>query len=114
MNAQPWKAPEEVMVVVEPGVCGFQCIIRAKRIENRRVHIGITGSGCKSVNQMAALLEDILLRDLFAPPSRNPVFLSAEKAGCHPSCPIPVGVLKAAECAMEMALARPASIRFER
>jgi len=107
-------APEEVTVVVEPGVCGFQCIIRAKRIDNRRVHIAITGSGCKSVNRMAAFLEDILLRDLFAPPSRNPVFLSAENAGCHPSCPIPVGVLKAAETAMGMALARPASIRFER
>ena len=113
MNIRSGKAPEEVMVVVEPGVCGFQCIVRAKRIEKRRVHIGITGCGCKSVNQMATFLKDILLRDLFAPPSRNPVFLSAEKAGCHPSCPVPVGVLKAAECAMELALARPASIRFE-
>ena len=114
MNVQPGKAPEEVTVVVEPGVCGFQCIIRAKRIENRRVRIEITGSGCKSVNQMATFLEDILLRDLFAPPSRNPVFLSAERAGCHPSCPVPIGVLKAADFAMEMALARPVSIRFER
>jgi Family of unknown function (DUF6951) len=114
LNALAGKVIEEVRVTVEPGVCGFQCTILAKRIDNRRVRIGITGSGCKSVNQMATFLEDILLRDLFAPPSRNPVFLSAERARCHPSCPVPVGVLKAAECAMEMALARPAYIRFER
>lgn len=113
MNALAGKVPEEVRVTVEPGVCGFQCTLRAKRIKKQRIHIEITGSDCKNVNQMATLLEDMLLRDIFAPPSRNPVFLSAEKAGCHPSCPIPVGVLKAAECAMEMALARSVSIRFE-
>lgn len=114
MDKRSDREDEEVRVVVEPGVCGFQCIVRAKRVENRRVRIGITSSGCKSIIQMAGLLEDILLRDLFSPPSRNPVFRSAERAGCHPSCPVPVGVLKAAECAMRMALARPASILFER
>jgi hypothetical protein len=105
---------QEIHLILDPGVCGFQCIIRAKSIERRKVHIEITGSECDSVKQLTALLEDIPLRDLFAPISRNPVFLAAERAGCHPSCPVPVGVLKAAECAMEMALPRPVSIRFDR
>jgi hypothetical protein len=113
LNARPGNAPEEVLAVVEPGICGFRCTIRAERIENRRVHIVIAGSECKSVNQIATFMGDILLRDLFAPPSRNPIVLAAERAGCHPSCPVPLGVLKAAECAMGMALARPVSIRFE-
>ena len=47
------------------------------------------------------------------PVTRNPVFLSAEHAGCHPSCPIPVAILKAAEVAMEMALPREVRIKFE-
>jgi hypothetical protein len=113
METQPQKEKQEIHLILDPGVCGFQCIIRARSIERRKVHIEITGSECNSVKQLTALLGDIVLRDLFAPISRNPVFLLAEKAGCHPSCPVPVGVLKAAECAMEMALARPVSIRFE-
>jgi len=114
LNAHTEKLSEEVRVVVEPGVCGFSCTITARKREKHKVQIEIKGSECKSVNQMATLPLDVVLRDLFAPASRNPVFLAAERAGCHPSCPVPVGVLKAAECAMEMALARPVSIRFER
>jgi hypothetical protein len=113
METRPQKETQEIHLILDPGVCGFKCTIWAKRIERRKVHIEVTGSECESVKQLTALLEDLLLRDLFAPMSRNPVFLLAEKAGCHPSCPVPVGVLKAAEVAMEMALARPVSIRFE-
>ncbi len=45
--------------------------------------------------------------------TRNPVYLAAEQSNCHPSCPVPAAVLKAAEVAMEMALPRDAMIRFE-
>ena len=113
METRSQKEKQEIHLILDPGVCGFQCIIRAKSIEKRKVHVEISGSECQSVKQLTALLGDILLGDLFAPISRNPVFLLAERAGCHPSCPVPVGVLKAAECAMEMALARAVSIRFE-
>ena len=47
------------------------------------------------------------------PATRNPVYLAAQKSGCHPSCPIPAAVLKVAEVSLEMALPRNASIRFE-
>ncbi len=47
------------------------------------------------------------------PTTRNPVYLAADHAGCHPSCPVPPAVLKAAEVALEMALAHDATIRFE-
>jgi hypothetical protein len=58
-------------------------------------------------------VEKITMKQLFAPVTRNPVFLSAQKAGCHPSCPIPVAILKAVEVAMDMALPRDAVIKFE-
>ncbi len=113
MEPRPNNKEQEAHLILDPGICGFKCIIRAKTIERQKVRIEITGSECLSVKQLTALLGDILLRDLFAPISRNPVFLMAQKAGCHPSCPVPVGVLKAAECAMEMALPRSVSMRFE-
>jgi hypothetical protein len=45
--------------------------------------------------------------------SRNPIFVSAERARCHASCVIPVAVAKAAEVALEMALPRDVTITFE-
>ena len=45
--------------------------------------------------------------------SRNPVYLTAEKSGCHTSCVIPAAVLKAVEVAMGMALPREVRITFE-
>ena len=53
------------------------------------------------------------LKELFMPVTRNPVYIAAEQSGCHPSCPIPAAALKAVEVAMEMALPRDVSIRFE-
>ncbi len=47
------------------------------------------------------------------PVTRNPVYLAAQKSGCHASCPIPMAVLKTAEVAMEMALPREVILQFE-
>jgi hypothetical protein len=46
--------------------------------------------------------------------TKNPVYVSAQQAGCHSSCPVPVAVLKAVEVAMEMALPRDVRIKFEK
>jgi hypothetical protein len=80
MQTRPQKEKQEIRLILDPGVCGFQCMIRAKSLEGRKVCIEITGSECPSVKQLTALLGDLLLRDLFAPISRNPVFLLAEVA----------------------------------
>jgi hypothetical protein len=100
-------------VTVGPGVCGFQCVIEAERAEDRKVSLKITGSECEHIQHLSELLEDITLRDLFAPLSKNPVFIAAERTGCHPSCPVPVAILKAVEVAMGMALPREVRIRFK-
>jgi hypothetical protein len=85
LNALAGKVPEEVRVTVEPGVCGFQCTLRAKRIEKQRIHIEITGSDCKNVNQMATLLEDMLL-GTFAPQAEIRFsFRQKRQAVIHPA-----------------------------
>jgi len=75
--------------------------------------MAVSESDCQQIRRFSERLQQLSLRDVFAPISRNPVYQAAEKTGCHPSCPIPPAVLKAAEVALEMALPRDAAIRFK-
>jgi hypothetical protein len=102
-----------IRVTAEPGICGFPCVIEARRTGRYTVSIKIKGSECKHGQLLSGIVKKMTMKELFAPVTRNPVFLSAQRAGCHPSCPIPVAILKAVEVAMEMALPRDAVIRFE-
>jgi hypothetical protein len=79
----------------------------------RMVSLKITESDCKQIQRLAKRLGKISMPQLFTPVSRNPVYLAAEKSGCHTSCVIPAAVLKAVEAAMGMALPREVRITFE-
>ena len=103
----------DTCVSVNAGICGFNCRIKAWKIDKRAVGLEISESECQQILQFSELLSKLTLKGLFMPVTRNPVYLTAEQSGCHPSCPIPAAVLKAAEVAMEMALPRDAFIRFE-
>ncbi len=100
-------------VTVNPGICGFPCSIKARKKDPRMVALEITESNCKKIQKLSERLAEISLYDIFAPISRNPVYISAEKSGCHLSCVVPVAVIKAAEVAMEMALPSEVHIKFE-
>lgn len=113
MAGQSQSGSKTVRVTAEPGICGFPCVIEARRTGRYTVSVKIEGSDCKHGQRLSGLVQKITLKQLFAPINRNPVFLSAQKAGCHPSCPIPVAILKAVEVAMDMALPRDAVIKFE-
>jgi hypothetical protein len=107
------KKPKEVCVTAEPGICGFPCIIKARKMDARLVALEIAESDCDQIRRLSEQVTEISLKDLFAPISRNPVYVWAEKSGCHLSCLVPAAVIKAAEVAMEMALPRAAHIRFK-
>ena len=98
---------------VDAGICGFTCRIKAWKIDKRTVGLEIRESECQQIQDYSELIRQLTLNEVFMPVTRNPVYLAAEQSGCHASCPVPVAVLKAAEVAMEMALPRDASIRFE-
>lgn len=100
-------------VRVDPGICGFPCTIRARKSGPRAVTVEIIGSDCGQVVGLTKHLTEISLRELFLPMTRNPVYIAAEKAGCHPSCTIPAAVLKAVEVAMDMALPKEVRIEFK-
>ena len=108
------KSTDDACITVDPGVCGFTCVIRAHHVEKRSVAIEITESECQQIKKMAGRIETISLRELFMPLTRNPVYRAAQESGCHASCVIPSAVLKTAEVAMGMALARPVCFSFDR
>lgn len=104
--------PKDVCVTVNPGICGFPCVIKAENLDSRKVALEISGSDCGQIKQLSKRLTRILLKDVLAPISRNPVYALAEKSGCHLSCPVPVAVIKASEAAFGLALPREVQIRF--
>ena len=100
------------LVNVDPGICGFPCTIRVRKEAGRSVSIEILGTECGQIKRLAGQLTGMSLQELFLPAIKNPVFVLAHKSKCHPSCPIPLAVLKTVEVAMGMAAARPVSIQF--
>jgi hypothetical protein len=103
-----------IRVAVDSGICGFHCVVEAWEKEKRVVSIRVSGSECKQIQGLSEKVQEMNLRDLFAPISKNLVFSSAQAAGCHPTCPVPIAILKAVEVAMGMALPKEAVIRFEK
>ena len=105
--------PKRVCVTVDPGICGFPCVIKARKAGARKVLLEISGSDCEQIQRLAERLATLSLKEIFAPLSRNPVYIAAEKSSCHLSCAIPVAVIKAAEVALELALPQEVHIKFE-
>lgn len=103
----------EICVHVMPGICGFVGVIKARKLENRKIGLQICESECEQINRLSVNLPEMDWKDLFVPMTRNPVYVSAEKSGCHPSCVIPAAMLKAAEVAMEMAIPKDVYFRFQ-
>ena len=103
-----------IRVEADPGICGFPCVIEARKKGPRAVSLTITGSECEHIKRLSADVVEMGLRDLFMPITKNPVYVSAQQAGCHSSCPVPAAVLKAVEVAMDMALPRDVRIKFEK
>ncbi len=103
---------KEICADVDSGICGLPCRVRVRRIDKRKAAVEITDTECTMLLEMAENLKEIGIKEVFSPISKNPAYLAAQKAGCHPSCPVPVAILKAAEVAMEMALAQSVAIEF--
>lgn len=99
-----------VHVTVDPGICVFECGIRARK-EGREVRFDIQ-SQCDQIRKLAPDLGPVNMKDLFVPVTRNPIFLCAEKSRCHLACPIPSSLVKTAEVVLGLALPKEVTIRF--
>ena len=69
-------------------------------------------SECPQVQRLANLIGVVDVNTLFLPVVRNRISDSAAVAGCHTSCLVPLGLIKAAEVSLGLALSQEATIRF--
>jgi hypothetical protein len=109
---QTGNQSSDVCVAVNPGVCGFACTIQARKLDAQTVSLEITGSECKQIQKLSEHLVQITMMEFFTPISQNPVYLSAEKCGCHLPCIVPAAVLKTVEATLGLALPRDVRIQF--
>ena len=105
----------DVIAAVNPGVCGLASRVKASSPDGMNVVVEIE-SACPRIQAFAAQAMELdayqeLLSTQLA--QTLPVRLAAEH-NLHPTCLVPVAVLKAAEVAAGLALPQNASIELER
>lgn len=106
------RGASDVCIEIAPGICGFNCVVRACRKTPKKIGFQIAECECGQIKKLSENLQEMDWKELFTPVTRNPVYLQAQKTGCHPSCVIPAAMLKAAEVVMEMALPKNVHVKF--
>ncbi len=105
---------KKTCITVDPGICGFPCKIEGWLKEKRVAGIRILDCECEMIEKLSENIEEITLRQLFLPMSKNPIFLSAQDAGVHLACPIPSAMVKTLEVTLGLAVPKDISILFHR
>jgi hypothetical protein len=103
---------KKVRIAVEPGICGFSCIIEGWQKGKQAAGLRILDSECEMIQKLSNRFEEMTLKDFFVPVTKNPIFLAAEQAGCHLACPVPVAMVKVMEISLGLAVPRDVFIRF--
>jgi hypothetical protein len=99
-------------VVVEAGICGFTTTIVAAKTGRRRVSVEVE-SDCEAVAEMNGELQDLGWMEALGQPGKSAVWECVCTHIKHPSCPVPMGILKAIEVELDLALPRDVMIHFE-
>ena len=99
-------------VVVEAGICGFTTIVEATKTAKRRVSV-VVESDCEGVAEMNGELQDMDWLEALGPPTNSAVWECACQHLQHPCCPVPIGILKAIEVELDLALPKDVVIHFE-
>ncbi len=100
-------------VVITPGPCNLRTTIEAHQSQPFVAELHIE-SDCEAVQKLASKLDKLTMQDVLTQGfGKGPVYEIAATTLVHNSCPVASGILKAAEVAMKLALAKPASINFE-
>jgi hypothetical protein len=102
-----------ITVHIESGICGLETEISACRIQKKSVGIAIK-SDCKQVMALESQLRKIDMMDVIKTPiNKNPIYEKAGRCNLHSSCPVPCGIIKAAEVELGLALMKDVGISFE-
>jgi len=99
---------------VTPGVCNLATTVEVDSVDGMNVTITIE-SDCPQVQALAAeLTEANAFQEVGRPVRGSRVLELAAAHRLHTTCLVPMGVLKAMEAAVGMALPGEASVRLER
>ncbi len=104
---------DKMKIIVDPGACRMVTTIFLQRNQGRMVSLGCLDSECERIQLLSNFIETVSLKEIFLPISTNPVFRAAENAKLHPSCPVPIAILKGMETVLGMAVSKGVSISFE-
>lgn len=98
---------------IKAGICGHFARVQAVTQEPRSVKI-IIESDCENIDVFSNHLDVLNIKNLFHHPfNRNPVYEQAGRCGLHSACPVPCGVMKAAEAELGLALKKNVALIFE-
>lgn len=80
--------------------------------ENKKVRIAIE-TECEEVKELAREIESVTIQDIFSFPFvEDKVYQAAKKVIRHASCPVPCGIIKAAEAELGLAVKQDVFIHF--
>lgn len=99
-------------VEINPGACGFLVTVIASKVEPKGVDIAIQ-TDCEQVNEMASMVTYLTVQEILGfPLGEDIVYQTAKKVIRHASCPVPCGILKAAEVELGLAVKQDVLINF--
>lgn len=100
-----------ITVEIDAGICGF--VTRLEATPGANGAIVLRGeSDCPRVQEYLAGPKAVQVSAALGRCYLEEIFQPAARAGLHPSCLVPVGVIKAMEVVAGLALPREATIRF--
>jgi len=99
-------------LIVNAGICGFTTTVEVAKTAKRRVKV-VLDSDCEAVAGMNGELEDVGWLEALGPPTGSAVWDCVCQHLKHPCCPVPIGILKAVEVELDLALPKDVVIHFE-
>lgn len=93
-------------IVVDLGACQMVTTVYLKKNDCRNVSLDLLDSECEQIQKLTDFIDIVSFKELFLPISKNPVFQAAERAKLHPSCPVPIAILKGMEAILGLAVPR--------
>jgi hypothetical protein len=102
-----------ITVRIESGICGLETVVRAFKSQRKSVGIAIR-SECEQVKALEEQLRKIDMMEVIKTPiNKNLIYEIAGKCKLHSSCPVPCGIIKAAEAELGLAVKKDVRIIFE-
>lgn len=99
-------------VQVNPGACGFICLIEVGRTGKYKAATMLE-SQCGQVAKLAAEVREVDFLDIMkAAFGMNRVFQCAAECKLHQSCPVPTALIKAVEAEVGLAVKKNVTIGF--